>query len=164
MGEEYKIRKMMFQDIDQVLEVERLSFPSPWSRNAFEAELNDNIFAHYFVAEQDKTIVGYAGMWIVLDEAHVTNIAVHPAFRGLNFGKKLTQELIVQAFKLGANRITLEVRVSNLIARNLYKGLGFREAGVRKGYYSDNNEDAIIMWKSIQLSDDYFYGEEDKGW
>ncbi|MBS3970323.1 MAG: ribosomal protein S18-alanine N-acetyltransferase [Clostridia bacterium] len=163
MGEECTIRKMMFHDIDQVLEVERLSFPSPWSRNAFEAELHDNLFAHYFVAEQDETIVGYAGMWMVLDEAHVTNIAVHPAFRGLNYGKRLTQELIIQAFKLGANRITLEVRVSNLVARNLYKGLGFREVGVRKGYYSDNNEDAIIMWKNIQLSNDYVSCDEGRG-
>lgn len=163
MGEEYTIRKMMFHDIEQVLEVERISFPNPWAKNAFEAELHDNLFAHYFVAVQGETVVGYAGMWMVLDEAHVTNIAVHPAFRGLNYGKRLTQELIIQAFKLGANRITLEVRVSNLVARNLYKGLGFREVGVRKGYYSDNNEDAIIMWKNIHLSNDYVSCDEGRG-
>jgi len=150
MSVEYTIRKMISNDIDQVLEVERLSFPSPWSKNTFEMELRDNLFAHYFVAIQGEAIVGYAGMWIVLEEAHVTNIAVHPDFRGLNFGKKLACELIVQAFKLGSDRITLEVRVSNLVARKLYKGLGFYEAGIRKGYYSDNNEDAVVMWKNLK--------------
>ncbi|KUO50023.1 MAG: ribosomal-protein-alanine acetyltransferase [Desulfitibacter sp. BRH_c19] len=154
MAEEYSIRKMTFQDIDQVLEVENLSFPSPWSRSSFEAEINDNLFAHYYVVFKDHKVVGYAGMWMIIDEAHVTNIAVHPEFRGLNFGKRLTQTLIMQAFRQGANRITLEVRVSNLIARNLYKDLGFNEAGIRKGYYSDNNENAIIMWKNILVSGD----------
>lgn len=154
MNEEYSIRKMTFQDIEQVLEVERLSFVSPWSKSAFEVELNDNLFAHYYVAARSDKVIGYAGMWMILDEAHVTNIAVHPEFRGLNFGKRLTQTLIMQAFRQGANRITLEVRVSNLIARKLYKELGFNEVGMRKGYYSDNKEDAIIMWKSILLNDD----------
>ena len=152
MGAEYIIRKMMLHDIDRVLEVEKLSFPAPWSRNTFELELHDNLFAHYFVAVQDESIVGYAGMWMILDEAHVTNIAVHPDFRGLNFGKRLIRELIVQAFKLGANRITLEVRISNSLARKLYKDLGFYEAGIRKGYYSDNNEDAVVMWKDLKNS------------
>ena len=152
MGIEYTIRKMMFHDIDQVTEVEKLSFPSPWPRSTFEVELRDNLFAHYFVVVQGETIVGYAGMWMILDEAHVTNIAVHPDYRGLNFGKRLVRELIVQAFKLGANRITLEVRVSNSVARKLYKDLGFYEAGIRKGYYSDNNEDAVVMWKDIKIN------------
>jgi len=152
MGVEYTIRKMVSRDIDQVLEVENLSFPNPWSRGTFEVELQENLFAHYFVVVQDETIVGYAGMWMILDEAHVTNIAIHPDFRGLRFGKKLVCELIVQAFKLGGKQITLEVRVSNLIAQKLYKDLGFYEAGIRKGYYSDNNEDAIVMWKDIGIN------------
>ena len=150
MSTEYTIRKMMLHDIDQVLEVEKLSFSTPWSKGTFEAELRENLFAYYFVIVQDETVVGYAGLWMILDEAHVTNIAVHPDFRGLNFGKKLVRELIIQAFKSGANRITLEVRVSNLVARKLYKDFGFYEAGIRKGYYSDNNEDAVVMWKDIR--------------
>ena len=161
MGQECTIRKMVLHDIDQVLEVERLSFTNPWSKDTFQAEIQSNLFAYYFVAVQNETIVGYGGMWMILDEAHVTNIAVHPDFRGLNFGKKLVHELIIQAFKQGASKITLEVRVSNLAARNLYKGFGFHEAGVRKGYYSDNNEDAIIMWKDMQLNDGYVDSDDE---
>ena len=145
---EYIIRKMNFNDIDQALEVEKLSFSTPWSRNSFEEELR-NTSACYLVAVHNETMIGYAGMWLVVDEAHITNIAVHPAFRGLGLGKKLTLELINQAYKQGFGQITLEVRVSNLTARNMYKGLGFHEAGIRKGYYYDNNEDAVIMWKEI---------------
>ena len=161
MGQECTIRKMVLHDIDQVLEVERLSFTNPWSKDTFQAEIQSNLFAYYFVAVQNETIVGYGGMWMILDEAHVTNIAVHPDFRGLNFGKKLVQELIIQAFKQGASKITLEVRVSNLAARNLYKGFGFHEAGIRKGYYSDNNEHAIIMWKDMQLNDGYVDSDDE---
>ncbi len=143
------IRPMTIKDIDQVRVIERLSFTNPWSQKAFEDELQANDFAHYFVAVKDEKIVGYAGMWLILDEAHVTNIAVLPSCRGQGIGEKLTLQLIFEAVKRGADKITLEVRVSNLPAQRLYKKLGFSKMGIRKGYYTDNNEDAIIMWKTI---------------
>jgi ribosomal-protein-alanine N-acetyltransferase len=94
-------------------------------------------------------IIGYAGLWLILDEAHVTSVAVHPDYRGRRLGELLFNVLIQEAVYLGADRMTLEVRVSNHAARQLYKRLGFVSAGIRKGYYNDNQEDAIIMWKHL---------------
>ncbi|MEW6623665.1 MAG: ribosomal protein S18-alanine N-acetyltransferase [Bacillota bacterium] len=149
MTPEFEIRPMTIEDIEHVVQIERLSFTSPWSRLAFEAEVYNNKFAHYYVAQGNGGVVGYAGMWIIFDEAHITNIAVHPEFRGLKYGKRLTAELMIQAVKLGAKRITLEVRVSNVIAQKLYESMGFASVGIRKKYYTDNNEDALIMWKDL---------------
>jgi len=139
--------KMTVDDLDRVLEIEKLSYPTPWSRRAFESELRENAYAHYFVARQGGEVVGYIGMWVILDEAHITNIAVHPAFRRCGIGEALMRFSFDKARELGASRMTLEVRVSNLPAQTLYKKLGFQERGLRKGYYTDANEDAIIMWK-----------------
>jgi len=122
---------MLPQHLDQVL--------------AIELKM-ENDFAFYLVALQGEKVVGYGGMWIVLDEAHITNVAVHPELRGRGVGRALMMELLSRAVVLGAPGITLEVRVSNQVARNLYKSLGFVEKGMRRKYYSDNNEDAIIMW------------------
>ena len=98
------------------------------------------------MAIENEIVVGYAGMWKIQDEGHITNIAVHPEFRGVHIGKALMSQLINEARSLGVNSMTLEVRKSNIIARNLYESFGFKEAGVRKGYYADNKEDAIVMW------------------
>lgn len=138
--------KMELKHVDGVMEVEHLSFALPWSQNSFIQEVTSNEFAHYIVAVENDRVIGYAGMWQIQDEGHITNIAVHPEFRGLHIGKNLMTELIDLARSLGINAMTLEVRKSNEIAKNLYKSFGFMEAGVRKRYYSDNNEDAIIMW------------------
>lgn len=140
------IGAMDLADLDGVLEVEAHSFPSPWSRQAFIQELTSNRFAHYRVARAGHRIVGYAGMWVVLDEAHVTNVAVHPDWRGRGLGKGLMLDLFAQALEQGAVRMTLEVRISNHVAQRLYTQLQFKPAGVRKGYYSDTGEDALIMW------------------
>ncbi|MDI3534777.1 MAG: [ribosomal protein S18]-alanine N-acetyltransferase [Thermosediminibacterales bacterium] len=139
--------KMRLQDIDSVLEVEKKSFKTPWSRFAFLCELRDNQFAYYLVVKDGNKVIGYGGMWIILNEAHITNIAIDPDYRGKKLGEKLMVKLMDIAKKKGADRMTLEVRRSNYIAKRLYKKLGFEVRGVRKGYYADTNEDALIMWK-----------------
>lgn len=145
----YRIVPMGESHLDEVLAIEKVSFPTPWSRSAFLGELFDNQFAYYYVCLKEGRVVGYAGMWIILDEAHVTNIAIHPHFRGRKLGKLLLMEIMRQAVCLGAEKITLEVRPSNKVAQKLYRQLGFVAAGIRKGYYSDTLEDAIIMWKHL---------------
>lgn len=141
-----EIEKMELKHIDGVMVVEHLSFTIPWSRESFEQELVANNFAYYIVAVENDVVVGYAGMWKIQDEGHITNVAVHPEFRGAHIGKKLMVELIKLAKDMGVISMTLEVRKSNYIARNLYESLGFTDAGMRKGYYTDNREDAVIMW------------------
>lgn len=138
---------MKTEDLDEVLEIEKASFTTPWSRNAFLNELRDNQFAHYIVVEKDDTIVGYGGMWVIINEAHVTNIAVKPDYRGKGLGKIIMLELIERAKLMGCDTMTLEVRPSNTVARALYHNLGFRVKGIRRGYYVDTGEDAYIMWK-----------------
>ncbi|MCL4425584.1 MAG: ribosomal protein S18-alanine N-acetyltransferase [Firmicutes bacterium] len=135
------------EDLDGVMTIEKLSFPTPWSRQAFYTEIMENSYAHYIVARVGKTVIGYAGMWLILDEAHVTNVAVHPDYRGRGVGQALMQELVERALQEGAESMTLEVRVSNLAAQQLYEKLGFEKRGIRRGYYTDVKEDAIIMWK-----------------
>ncbi|MFZ5648247.1 MAG: ribosomal protein S18-alanine N-acetyltransferase [Bacillota bacterium] len=141
---------MLPEHLDQVLNIETRSFPTPWSLRAFQFEVTENDFAVYIVAQIEGKVVGYAGMWIVLDEAHITNVAVHPEYRGTGYGRALMVELVGRAAVMGAVKITLEVRVSNIAARNLYRSMGFVERGIRKKYYSDNNEDAIIMWLDLR--------------
>lgn len=136
------------EHLDQVVAIERASFTTPWSKNAFLYEIKYNEFAHYLTALTAKrNVAGYAGMWIVLDEAHLTNVAVHEHYRRRGLGLELMQKMIVWAVALGADRMTLEVRPSNKPARTLYANLGFEERGIRKNYYSDTGENAIIMWK-----------------
>lgn len=132
--------------IDGILTISLLSFPITWSKDSFEKEL-DNKFARYVVAVKDNIVVGYGGMWIIVDEAHITNIAVHPEFRNYGIGSMLVEALIDIAKLENVCAMTLEVRKSNSIAKNLYSKYGFIEEGIRKGYYEDNHEDAIIMWK-----------------
>ncbi len=137
---------MSLDDIDAVQEVERSSFPVPWPANAFRHELTQNRNARYVVARVGERIVGYAGLWLMVDEAHITTFAVHPDQRRLRIGEKLLQRLFEIAVVMNAEWLTLEVRASNLPAQKLYEKYGFRRAGVRRRYYSDNNEDALIMW------------------
>lgn len=143
---EFKIRPMTPQDIDSVLLVEQQSFSQPWSRRAFEAEMEDNSLARYLVLEDAEKIIGYAGLWLILDEAHITNIAVLPAYQGQGLGERLMTSLINCAKNQGATSMTLEVRVSNAVARSLYTKLGFEIRGRRRQYYSETKEDALIMW------------------
>lgn len=139
---------MTMADLDEVMEVEQASFTSPWSRQAFIRELTDNLYAHYIIARIGGRVGGYAGMWLVMGEAHVTNIAIKPEYRGRGYGERLLRRLMELAVAGEANRMTLEVRRSNLIAQKLYAKLGFTAQGLRKRYYTDTNEDAIIMWNN----------------
>lgn len=143
------LKNMSFEDIDEVCEIEKLSFAVPWSRESFESEISKNNLARYVVAKADGKVAAYGGMWIVLDEGHITNIAVHPDYRGRKIGEKLVEALLETAKESNASRATLEVRASNNAALKLYKKLGFKEGGRRKGYYDENKEDAIIMWKEL---------------
>ncbi|GMA50380.1 ribosomal-protein-alanine acetyltransferase [Alicyclobacillus contaminans] len=151
-NDQITIRRMLLADVDQVMEVERKSFTAPWSRQAFLAELADNQLARYIVATKDDRVIGYAGIWLIVDEGHVTNIAVHPDFRGRRLGEMLLRALMAECMQRGIRRMTLEVRVSNTVAQNLYRKLGFVGVGERKGYYTDNNEDALIMWADLGAS------------
>ncbi|NLP14076.1 MAG: ribosomal protein S18-alanine N-acetyltransferase [Clostridium sp.] len=141
------ISRMKIEDIDGVMVVEKSSFTIPWSKNALMEEVTKNKFAKYIIARVKGRVVGYAGMWKVCDEGHITNIAVHPEYRRQGIGDKLVKNLILIAEKEGIGRMTLEVRRSNIAAQNMYKKHGFVVEGFRKAYYSDNGEDAIIMWK-----------------
>lgn len=138
---------MEYADLDQVVEIERRSFPTPWSRHAFVSELRDNAYAHYLVARLGDRVIGYAGMWVLLDEAHITNLAVHPDYRRRGVGRRLLAALERLAARLGARRMTLEVRPSNAAALHLYRRSGFEVRGRRPHYYADSDEDALIMWK-----------------
>jgi len=144
---------MSLSQVDEVLGIEKLCFPTPWSRNAFVGELTQNPIALYLVGKLNGHIVAYAGTWLIGDEAHITNVAVHPAFRGRRFGENMCVALMKQAASRGANKATLEVRVSNVRAQSLYSRLGFRSVGIRPGYYTDTNEDAVIMWKEDMAED-----------
>ena len=140
-------QKMGLEHLDEVLKIEELSFPSPWSRSSFIYDITQNQFACYIVAVAEEKVAGYGGMWLILDEAHITNVAVHTDYRMNGIGGALMVELIRRAILRGASRMTLEVRPSNTAARRLYASLGFKDIGLRKRYYTDTNEDAIIMWK-----------------
>jgi ribosomal-protein-alanine N-acetyltransferase len=141
-----EIADMSLRDVGAVQEVENASFPVPWPPNAFRTELTQNRNARYIVARLEGKIVGYAGLWLMVDEAHITTFAVLPDHRRRRIGQRLLQRLFEIADEVGAEWLTLEVRVSNLAAQKLYEKFGFRRAGIRRHYYSDNNEDALIMW------------------
>ena len=143
------IRPMTKNDIDGVYEVEENCFVDTWSKDAFNKELKNDL-ARYLVAEIDNKIVGYVGIWFVVDEGHITNVAVHSDYRGRKSGDRLVSELVELCKKADLSAMTLEVRASNTVAQNLYRKYGFKMGGIRKEYYSDNKEDAIIMWNQLK--------------
>lgn len=147
--EKVLIRDIMIEDIDRICEIENKSFVTPWSKNAFIDEVSNNKLADYVVVVLNNEIVGYGGMWIILDEAHVTNIAIDPDFRGNGLGNVLVEGILNKCKQREIKKITLEVRQHNNPALSLYKKYGFCECGIRKGYYTDTKEDAIIMWKEV---------------
>lgn len=143
---EVRCRSMRMGDIDQVMRIEEASYPSPWSRSAFVREIQDNATADYIVAEVPGFgLAGYCGMWVLLDEAHITNVAVHPDLRRRRIATQLLRVAAKRAVARGVVGLTLEVRPSNRGARLLYSRLGFVVRGRRRHYYSDTGEDAIIM-------------------
>lgn len=149
MEKTISFRAMTIEDIEAVMQIEKATFPTPWSRSAFYNEVVVNQFATYLLLEVGEEIAGYCGVWVIIDEAHITNIALHPNFRGMKLGEALMNRAIDFAESRGAKSMTLEVRVSNEVAQNLYKKLGFVEGGIRKNYYSDNQEDAQVMWVNL---------------
>lgn len=152
-------RAMTWEDIDTVTALEQATFSIPWGRDSFETELSSNPLARYVIVEEYGTIVGYAGMWVILDEAHIMNVVVEASRRGRGIGKALMQEMIRLAAVNGAERMTLEVRRSNHIARRLYTEIGFVESGVRPGYYTDNGEDALLLWlEGLRQKNSHFRG------
>lgn len=143
-----KVAPMKLEDLNEVLEIEVLAFSTPWSRNSFLYELLENERAFYLTAKNEYgRVLGYVGMWIVFDEGHITNLATHPQYRRQGVARKLMNELIAASKERGVRYLTLEVRRTNNEAQELYQKLGFVHMGVRRKYYLDNNEDALIMWK-----------------
>lgn len=140
-----QVRPMTADDLAAIQLIERASFTTPWPAHAYRQELETNRLAHYLVALLGGEIVAYGGIWIMVDEAHVTTFAVHPRFRRRRIGERLLLGLLDLALDREAREATLEVRLSNLPARRLYEKYGFRPVGVRPRYYSDNQEDALIM-------------------
>lgn len=142
-------RKMTTNDIEQVVAIEEASFPTPWTADAFQRELTMNEHAHYFVIEKEGALIGYCGLWVIIDESHITNIAILPEYRGQKLGDALLKEVINEARTIGVKTMTLEVRVSNEVAKKLYRKYGFQNGGIRKRYYTDNYEDGLVMWVNI---------------
>lgn len=160
----YIVEPMSLADIAQVMAIERVSFPAPWSARAYRYEVAENEHSTMLVAlpVEDPAgpllqlrrhlglvnrgpVLGYGGFWLLVDEAHVCTIAVHPQWRGRGLGELLLLSLLEQGLASGASRATLEVRVSNRVAHELYRKYGFEVVSRRKGYYTNNNEDAYIM-------------------
>ena len=129
-----------------VMAIERQVYSRPWSPNLFLAEMTEPVNRRYLVARVDKEIVGYAGLICYGEEAHVTNIAVDPSHHRRKVASRLLYELLVNAIEMGAQAISLEVRVSNWGAQRLYGRFGFHPVGLRRNYYQELNEDALIMW------------------
>ncbi len=168
------VEPMRLEDVEPVLAIDRLSFPLPWSASSYRYELTQNTHSYFFVAlatpnatpgpragwrarlstlfkpapeapPTPRLVVGYAGFWYIVDEAHISTIAVHPDWRGQGAGELLLTSLLERALDLHAVKATLEVRVTNTRAQNLYRKYGFEEVGRRRRYYRDNGEDALLM-------------------
>ncbi|RHW32372.1 ribosomal-protein-alanine N-acetyltransferase [Lysinibacillus yapensis] len=144
-------RRMTAEDVEAVHAIELASFPTPWTLDSFHYEMRENQFAHYLVAENEEHhIIGFCGMWLVIDAAQITNVAVIESARGLGIGEGLMREAMNIAKDHDIDVMSLEVRVSNVVAQNLYRKLGFQDGGIRKAYYTDNQEDALVMWVNLK--------------
>jgi len=180
-GLPYNLGTMLIEDVPAVAEIEKIVFTLPWSSTAFAYELRNNAAAQYLTLryapwvraswenrvlpkamrklfqspKNDPSLLGYGGFWLVLEEAHICTLAVRPEWRGRGLGELLLASLVERAMDRHAEVITLEVRVSNTRAQNLYQKYGFTVVGRRKGYYSDNGEDALIMTTETVTSAQY---------
>lgn len=151
MGIEF--RDMEIDDVAMVYEIEKKSFATPWTKQSLMTEISENKLARYKLMCKDSEIIGYFGVWIVDDEAHIMNIAIKPEYRRQGYGDLLFQELLNTAENEDVKRVTLEVRKSNEAAINLYEKHGFEACAIRKDYYRDLGEDAYIMW--LEIEDNY---------
>ena len=146
---------MTMSDVTDVTRIERASFTTTWPADAFYNEINTNKLAHYFVGRIGDKIVAYGGIWVIFEDSHVTTIAVDQALRGRKLGELMLLHLIEEALERGAAWMTLEVRESNVVAQQLYRKYGFTTVTTRKAYYSDNNENALVMWAGNLKGDLY---------
>lgn len=150
------INYMQNEDVPAISEIEALAYGEHhWSRDSFYSEINNKVAKYYTAKLPTGETVGYAGTWHIVDEAHITTIAVHPDFLRRHIAEGLIVKLLEDCYNEFIKYITLEVRVSNIPAIKLYEKYGFKSLGTRKGYYQDNNEDALIMWTENIFSDDY---------
>jgi ribosomal-protein-alanine N-acetyltransferase len=140
------VEEMQESDVASVLAIEDAAFITTWPDNAFRHELEDNRLAHYFVARHEGKVVGFGGIWVILEDSHITTIAVHPDFQRRKFGEAILLALLQQAVEREAAWMTLEVRVSNTSAQRLYHKYGFTTVATRRGYYTEDQEDALVMW------------------
>ena len=141
------IRPIREEDARQIHAIETLCFAMPWSEESILHDVKENVVARWLVMDDGAgRVLAYAGMWLVLDEAHVCNIAVHPDFRRRGYGRRILAALMALAQENSMQMITLEVRRSNEAAQRLYHSMGFLDVGYRKRYYEDNREDALIMY------------------
>lgn len=148
------VRPMTLADVPAVAAIDRLSFALPWSESSFRKELEENDQAHFFVAEEQGRVAGLAGYWFIVDECHISTVAVHPEWRRRGLGEQLVAAVLDHARSLGAVMATLEVRVSNGTAIRLYEKFGFKVNRRRRGYYRDNNEDALEMLAQLNETED----------
>ena len=148
------VRPICKEDIAQIAEIEKLCFAMPWSEESIRKDVEENVVARWLVLDDGEgNVLAYAGMWFVLDEAHVCNVAVHPDHRRKGYGMLVFSELEKLAMENSMSMMTLEVRRSNIAAQNLYHACGFLDVGYRKRYYEDNKEDALIMYKEFHYED-----------
>lgn len=145
--EELVFRTAQERDVAAIETLERQCFAVPWSYESLYHDVMKNRLASYIVAEADGVLCGYVGIWKIVDEGHITNVAVSPDYRRRHIARAMLEALIARCGQNGITSYTLEVRVGNEPAIKLYEGLGFTAVGLRKGYYEDNGEDALIMWK-----------------
>lgn len=144
------IRKIRQEDVPQIHEIEKRCFAMPWSEESILHDVKENVVARWLVMDDGEgSVLAYAGMWFVLDEAHVCNVAVHPDHRRKGYGRQIFEALQALAKENSMSMMTLEVRRSNIAAQNLYHACGFLDVGYRKRYYEDNKEDALIMYKEF---------------
>lgn len=146
------IKEMTLLDIDNIYALETRTFSDPWAKSAFESELHNKL-AKYLLLEIQGELVGYGGVWLVLDEGHITNIAIDKEMRGQGLGYHLVSYMMSFMKAAGIKSVTLEVRESNVPAIKLYVKCGFEVAGIRKGYYQNNGENALIMWATISTDE-----------
>ncbi|WP_068986773.1 MULTISPECIES: ribosomal protein S18-alanine N-acetyltransferase [Lysinibacillus] len=150
MSSNIMYRKMVSEDVPAVYEIELATFSAPWTLDSFYYEVHENQYAHYVLAvDADGSIIGFCGMWMVIDAAQITNVAVIEAARGRGIGEELMRESMRIARQHEMEVMSLEVRVTNTVAQNLYRKLDFQDGGIRKGYYTDNGEDALVMWVNL---------------
>lgn len=148
-GDSYSLRLMNLSDVDAVHALECECFEDPWTREAFEAECRNHL-ARYYLVVTEESVVGYCGLWKVVDEGHITNLCIAPNHRKKGLGNWMMRRVFDMAKAEDILNLTLEVRASNEKAIRLYETLGFSSAGLRKAYYENNGEDALIMWIALE--------------